>query len=111
MWDPPRLGIKLVSSALTGRFFTTEPPEKPPTKLLKQMIPENLKKRVLSSFGGEGNGNPLQYSCLENPMDGGACLATVHGITKSRTRLSDFTITITIAHLVIFITFVTLVTN
>ena len=40
---------------------------------------------------GEGNGNPLQYSCLENPMDGGASWATVHGIAKSRTRLSDFT--------------------
>ena len=34
---------------------------------------------------GEGNGNPLQYSCLENPMDGGAWSATVHGITKSQT--------------------------
>ena len=40
---------------------------------------------------GEGNGNPLQYSCLENPMDGGAWWATVHRVTKSRTRLSDFT--------------------
>ena len=40
---------------------------------------------------GEGNGNPLQYSCLENPMDGGAWLATVHGVAKSWTRLSDFT--------------------
>ena len=40
---------------------------------------------------GEGNGNPLQYSCLENPMDGGAWRATVHGVTKSRTRQSDFT--------------------
>ena len=40
---------------------------------------------------GEGNGNPLQYSCLENSMDGGAWWATVHGITKSRTRLSNFT--------------------
>ena len=40
---------------------------------------------------GEGNGNPLQYSCLENSMDGGAWCATVHGVTKSRTRLSDFT--------------------
>ena len=40
---------------------------------------------------GEGNGNPLRYSCLENPMDGGAWWATVHGVTKSRTRLSDFT--------------------
>ena len=43
---------------------------------------------------GEGNGNPLQYSCLENAMDGGDWLATVHGVAKSRTRLSDFTITI-----------------
>ena len=40
---------------------------------------------------GEGNGNPLQYSCLENPMDGGAWLATVHGVTKSWTRLCNFT--------------------
>ena len=39
----------------------------------------------------EGNGNPLQYSCLENPMDRGAWRATVHGVTKSRTQLSDFT--------------------
>ena len=41
----------------------------------------------------EGNGTPLQYSCLENPMDGGAWWAAVHGIAKSRTRLSDFTFT------------------
>ena len=40
---------------------------------------------------GEGNGNPLQDPCLENPMDGGAWLATVRGVAKSRTRLSDFT--------------------
>ena len=42
---------------------------------------------------GEGNGNPLQYSCLENPMDGGAWWAAVHGVAKSRTRRSDFTFT------------------
>ena len=40
---------------------------------------------------GEGNGNPLQYSCLENPTDRGAWQATVHGVAKSQTRLSDFT--------------------
>ena len=40
---------------------------------------------------GEGNGNPLQYSCLENPMNGGAWQATVHGVTKSQAQLSDFT--------------------
>ena len=42
---------------------------------------------------GEGNGNPLQYSCLESPMDGGAWWAVVHGVTKSGTQLSDFTFT------------------
>ena len=38
---------------------------------------------------GEGNGNPLQYSCLENSMDGGAWWATVHGVIKSQTQLND----------------------
>ena len=42
---------------------------------------------------GEGNGTPLQYSCLENPMDGGAWLAAVHGVTKSQAWLSNFTFT------------------
>ena len=40
---------------------------------------------------GEGNGNPLQYSCLENPMDARAWWTTVHRVTKSQTQLSDFT--------------------
>ena len=47
----------------------------------------------LYSIYGEANGAPLQYSCLENPMDGGAWEAAVHGVAKSRTRLSDFTFT------------------
>ena len=42
---------------------------------------------------GVGNGTQLQYSCLENPMDAGAWCAAVHGVTKSQTRLSDFTFT------------------
>ena len=42
---------------------------------------------------GEGNGNPLQYYCLENPMDRGTWEATVHGIAKSWTQLSNFTFT------------------
>ena len=41
----------------------------------------------------EGNGTPLWYACLENPMDGGAWWAAVHGVAKSRTQLSDFTFT------------------
>ena len=44
-------------------------------------------------YVGEGNGTPLQYSCLENPMDGGAWWAAAHGVSKSQTRLSDFTFT------------------
>ena len=47
---------------------------------------------------GEGNGNLLQYSCLENPMHGGAWWATVHRVAKSRTRLSDFTHSLTLAN-------------
>ena len=42
-------------------------------------------------MNGEGNGNPLQYSCLENPMDRRAWQAIVHGVAKSQTRLIDFT--------------------
>ena len=42
-------------------------------------------------MGGEGNGTPLQYTCLENPMDGGAWWAAAHGVARSRTRLSNFT--------------------
>ena len=46
----------------------------------------------------EGSGTPLQYSCLENPMDGGAWWAAVHGVAKSQTRLSDFPFTFTFTH-------------
>ena len=42
---------------------------------------------------GEGNGTPLQYSCLENPIDGGVWKAAVHGVAEGQTRLSDFTFT------------------
>ena len=45
----------------------------------------------MDSIESYGNGTPLQYSCLENPMDGGAWWAAVHGVTKSWTQLNDFT--------------------
>ena len=48
---------------------------------------------LISDVDGEGNGTSSQYSCLENPMDGGAWCTAVHGVTKSWTRLSDFTFT------------------
>ena len=95
-------------SCIAGRFFTTEPLGKPQSQedhtlrgsLLQK--PTGTKKAQgvhkspfpgLSGASGEGNGTPLQYSCLENPMDGGAWKATVHGVAKSQTRLSDFTFT------------------
>ena len=49
--------------------------------------------QVTITWNGEGNGTPLQYSCLENPMDGGAWWAAVHRVAKSWTRLSDFPFT------------------
>ena len=52
----------------------------------------------MQSTSGEGDGTPLQYSCLENPMDGGAWWAAVHGVAEGRTRLSDFTFIFTFMH-------------
>ena len=52
----------------------------------------------LGRSSGEGNGNPLRYSCLENPMDREAWWATVHWVKKSRTRLSNFTFTFTFSN-------------
>ena len=48
---------------------------------------------LINPLAREGDGTPLQYFCLENPMDGGAWWAAVHGVAKSQTRLSDFTFT------------------
>ena len=59
-------------------------------KLLKEFL---LMFWDVSELTGEGNGTPLQYSCLENPMDRGAWWAAVHGVAKSWTGLSDFTFT------------------
>ena len=52
-----------------------------------------VSKAEVGVFLGEGNGTPLQYSCLENPMDRGAWKATVHGVAERQTRLSNFTLT------------------
>ena len=49
--------------------------------------------RFLESTSGEGNGTPIQYSCLENPMDGGAWQAAVQGVAEGQTRLRNFTFT------------------
>ena len=68
--------------------------ERNTNSLMSQTI-KNLLARVLSSIPGserspgEGNGNPLQYSCLENSVDRGTWWAIVHGVAKSQTQLSD----------------------
>ena len=56
-------------------------------------VRETQVRSVSRRCPGEGNGNPLQYSCLENPMDEGAWWAAVHGVAKSQSRPSDFTFT------------------
>ena len=55
--------------------------------------PFSFDYKAVAHLIGEGDGTPLQYSCLENPMDGGAWWAAVHGVAKSQIRLSDFTFT------------------
>ena len=57
------------------------------------MTEDEMVRWLLRFSGREGNGTPLQYSCLENPMGRGAWYAAVHGVAKSRTRLSDFPFT------------------
>ena len=57
--------------------------EKGPEKIFEEMVAENFP----NMGNGEGSGTPLQYSCLENPKDGGAWLAAVYGVAQSRTRL------------------------
>ena len=67
------------------------------TEQQRKAMPENAQttEQLHSShmLVGECNGTPLQYSCLENPMDGRAWKAAVHGVAEGRTRLSDFTFT------------------
>ena len=95
-----------MSPALAGRFFTVAPPGKPSPQTSLTSCPflgyfyldvSSIKNRGRPLFdpwvgrsSGEGNGNPLQYSCLENSMERGAWWATVCGVAKSRTPLSDW---------------------
>ena len=115
--DLPDPGIKPGSPALQADALPSEPPGKPGRSCPKYFIYfksfKSYKQASLVTRGkesicqcrrhedsslipglgrspGEGKGNPLQYSCLENSMDGEAWWATVHGVTKSRTQLSDF---------------------
>ena len=77
-----------------GSFTTWEAPSFSAWGRVWRAFQETLvEKNPPANADGEGSGTPLQCSCLENPMDGGAWQAAVHGVTKSRTRLSDFTFT------------------
>ena len=58
---------------------------------MKYIVCSNL--YIHAVYIGEGSGTPLQYSCLENPMDGGAWKAAAHGVAEGRTQISDFTFT------------------
>ena len=110
--DLPQFGGQTRISCVTGGFFSSEPPGKPgsgvsPAQLSQfpiRSFPRRHTQQIYStvfalkgnwgnvvSWIGEGSGTPLQCSCLENPMDGGAWWAAVHWVAKSRTRLSDFT--------------------
>ena len=80
---------RLYYSKIDSQFCGTEQLTRTKKKSLK--IKKNIDR--LHYMTEEGNGIPLQYSCLENPMDGGAWWAAVHGVVKSQTRLSDFTFT------------------
>ena len=83
-----------------GRAQNAGPTESAPLRTTRVPEPEWLRpgrcmqpraglRRFPLEHAKEGNGTPLQYSCLQNPMGGGAWSAAVHGVTKSRTRLSD----------------------
>ena len=95
--------VSLMSPALAGRFFSTEPRGRPLNNLRgtqssqlgfpngsdgKESACSTGDLGLIPGLGrspGEGNGNPLQYSCLENSMDRGTWQATVHGVPESRT--------------------------
>ena len=89
----PDAGIEPVSPALAARFLTTRPPGRRrqwhPTPVLLPGKSHGWTERLHFDFSlsciGEGNGNPLQYSCLENPRDGGTWWAAVCGVAQSRT--------------------------
>ena len=95
--DLPNAAIKHVSPATAGGFFTAEP-QGSPSRFPYCYVPPAWGNSwhagglgLVSGSGrspGGGCSNPLQYSCLENPMDRGAWRATVHGVTKSQTQLS-----------------------
>ena len=103
--EEAQAGIKIARRNKSNLIYAAEKAMAPHSSTLAWKIPwmeepgglhsmgsvatEQLHFHFSLSCNGEGNGNPLQYSCLRNPMDGGAWWATVHRVTKSWTQLSD----------------------
>ena len=95
-WQGNQLSEFNRRSALSSHSFTLHSGGGSGTCSQVRALRTLLKAEIFIVLGelkgdGEGNGTPLQYSCLENPTDRGAWEAAVHGVAKSRTRLSDFT--------------------
>ena len=96
-WEPVCCSSECPTNEMVASLFLgcslnsithQKPREKRPLIAKDHKLLANINVQV-----GEGNGTPLQYSCLENPMDQGAWWAAVHGVAKSRIQLSDFTFT------------------
>ena len=82
-----------LSNILAWRTPWTEKPGGLQTMGSQRVRQDRVTKHILNIKIGEGNGTPLQYSCLENPTDRGAWKAAVHGVAEGQARLSDFTFT------------------
>ena len=93
-WTGSKLGKEYVEAVYCHSAYLTS--MQSTSRKMSGWMKHKLESRFLGEISitsGEGNGSPLQYSCLENPMDGGAWWAAAHGVAKSLTRLSDFTFT------------------
>ena len=85
------LEVQLILNTVNSRYTTSDPPNHKHTHIYHFSHILFILHHQLTH--GEGNGTPLQYSCLENPMDREAWQAAVHGVDEGQTRLSDFTFT------------------
>ena len=92
LWVAGRCGLNPPLFQIFSKVWKQYKTKPSPSWTKTKQEPRFLKEKSVCLIR-EGNGTLLQYSCLENPMDGGAWWATVHGVAKSRTQLSDFTFT------------------
>ena len=92
---PPRIYFLSLKKSEEGLWASSPRDQYNHILQWRSLINKTAKKHLscINAILGEGNGTPLQYSCLENPIDGGVWSAAVHGVAKSWTRLSDFTFT------------------